>query len=220
MDPIYACGSPEHGISRRSLLSGLVGGAAAGFGLCRAVHPAVAKELASKQKRVLLFFLAGGVSQLETWDPKPGTDTGGPFLAIPTSVPGVHISELLPYTARQMHRLALVRSVNTAENNHGKGRYIMETGRREEPSVDYPQLGSVAARFLAPQGDPLPGYIHIRPGGGGFGKQESAFLGPKYASVTLGDGKPPANMLRPESLTASADRMRNVLRRRLDERFT
>ena len=43
-----------------------------------------------------MIFLSGGVSQLETWDPKPGTDTGGPFQAIPTSVPGMHICELLP----------------------------------------------------------------------------------------------------------------------------
>ena len=81
-------------------------------------------------KRVLVIFLSGGVSQLETWDPKPGTDTGGPFQAIPTSVPGIHICELLPHTAKQMHRLALVRGINTAEDDHGRGATIMLTGRQ------------------------------------------------------------------------------------------
>lgn len=50
----------------------------------------------------------GGLSQLESWDPKPGTDTGGPFRAIETSVPGIRISELLPNVAKQMHHLCLV----------------------------------------------------------------------------------------------------------------
>src|SRR6516162_10053842 len=144
----YACRSAEHRISRRSLLAGLLGGSAgmglidAGLGhvagLSHLIRPAVAGELNAQQKRVLVFFLAGGVSQLESWDPKPGTDTGGPFRAIPTSVPGVAISELLPHTARQMHRLALVRGMNTAEDDHAKGAYIMHTGRRKEPAIDYP----------------------------------------------------------------------------------
>ena len=79
-------------------------------------------------------WLAGGASQLETWDPKPGTNTGGPCQAIATSVPGIHISELLPYSAKQMHRLALVRSINNMIDDHGKGAYFMHTGRRQEPA--------------------------------------------------------------------------------------
>ncbi len=216
---LYGCGSLEHRISRRSLLAGLVGGAVGSMGLSRVVHPAVIEQLKASQKRLLLFFMAGGSSQLETWDPKPGTDTGGPFRAIPTSVPGIHISELLPYTAQQMHHLALVRSVNTAEDDHGRGAYIMETGRRPEPVMRYPALGSVMAKFLGPADSPLPGYIHVRPGGGGQGRADAAFLGPRYAALTLGDGKPPANVLRPERLSESADRMRQQMRERIDHRF-
>ena len=78
-------------------------------------------HFAPKAKRAIHICLCGGLSQLESWDPKPGTSTGGPFRAIPTSVPGVHLSELLPYTAKQMHHLALIRSINTKENDHGKG---------------------------------------------------------------------------------------------------
>jgi uncharacterized protein (DUF1501 family) len=155
---------------------------------------------------------------LETWDPKPGTDTGGPFLTIPTAVPGVHISELLPHCAKQMHRLSLVRSINTNENDHGKGRYIMETGRRQEPAVDYPELGSVAAKFLAPEDSPLPGYIHVTPGGGGVSK-DAAFLGPKYAPVTLGNGNPPSNSVRPDAYTEEGDVLRHQMRQRFDDRF-
>jgi hypothetical protein len=219
----YACNSPEHTLSRRHFLAGLgAAGAMAtlGGGFRSLIQPAVAAEMASKQKQVLLIWLSGGVSQLETWDPKPGTNTGGPFQAIETSVPGIHISELLPYTAKQMHRMALVRSINTQENDHGKGAYIMHTGRRQMPGMEWPHLGSAMARLLTAPDNPLPGYIHITPRGeGGFSKTDSAFLGPKYASITLGDGKPPANLLPPESLTEAADRQRNALRDRLNARF-
>src|SRR5262245_21269783 len=120
----YACDSPQHLPSRRGFLGGLAAGAL-GAGLGTLAQPAVAAQLEKAQKRVLLVWLSGGSSQLETWDPKPGTDTGGPFQAISTSVPGVQVCELLPHTAKQMHRLALVRGVNTAEDDHAKGAVIM-----------------------------------------------------------------------------------------------
>ncbi len=221
MECKYACQSPEHAISRRRFLAGMSAGAAGLLGFNYLIQPISAEALKKAQKRVLLIFLHGGVSQLETWDPKPGTDTGGPFQAIPTSVPGTHICELLPHTAKQMHRIALVRGINTAEDNHSKGAYLMQTGRREEPAMEWPHFGSVAAKILNKTDNGLPGYIHITPRGeSGFNKQEAAFLGPKYASVVLSDGKPPANLLRPDALTEEADQQRNELRAKLDKRFT
>jgi uncharacterized protein (DUF1501 family) len=220
MDCSYACNSPEHAISRRQFLGGAALGAGA-VGLGGMFQPLLAGELQKKHKHVIMVWLAGGVSQLETWDPKPGTNTGGPCQAIPTSVTGIHISELLPLTAKQMHHLALIRGVNTHEDEHGRGTYIMHTGRRQEPRLAYPHLGSVCAKLLTPARYPLPGYINVSPKGeGGFGKQDAAFLGPKYASVILGDGKPPADILRPAKLTEDADRQRNALRQRLNRRFT
>jgi hypothetical protein len=217
------CGASEHRLSRRSLLAGMLS-AGAGLshvtGLSHLVRPAVAADLASQQKRVLIFFMAGGLSQLESWDPKPNTDTGGPFRAIPTSVPGTHICELLPFTARQMHRLCLVRGVNTAEDDHGKGAVFMETGRRDSPAQRYPALGSVVSRLVAPPSTALPGYVHIQPGGGGVNKADAAFLGPKFASITIGNGQPPANLLRPGDLTPVADQQRNDVRLKANQRFT
>jgi uncharacterized protein (DUF1501 family) len=216
----YACNSPEHHISRRRFLAGVTAGAGGFLGFSAFAQPAAARALQSAQKRVLLIFLHGGVSQLETWDPKPGTDTGGPFRAIPTSVPGTHVCELLPHTARQMHRLALIRGINTAEDDHAKGAHLMMTGRREEPAMAYPHLGSTVAKLLAPEDSPVPGYVHISQGGaGGFNRSEAAYLGPKYASVVLGDGKPPVNLVRPQDLTDDADQRRNDLRARQDQRF-
>src|SRR6059058_4928629 len=101
----YACHSADHVLSRRSFISGIAGGAAmlaSGLGGALAATPGVSHEIKARHKRILNIFMHGGVSQLESWDPKPGTDTGGPFRAISTSVPGIRICELLPYTAKQM----------------------------------------------------------------------------------------------------------------------
>jgi uncharacterized protein (DUF1501 family) len=214
----YACQTADHAVSRRSFLgtsaagfAGLLGGFAA---------PAAARELSRSGKRVFTIFLHGGVSQLETWDPKPGTDTGGPFRAIPTSVPGIHICELLPHTAKQMHSLALVRGLNTADDDHGRGAIIMQTGRKPEPGIEYPHLGAVAAKLLGTGKEDLPGHIQIHPGGGGgFNKQDAAFLGPRYASVSVSEGKPPADLNRPAGLTTETDRQREALRQKLNARF-
>ncbi len=217
----YACRSTDHLLARRAFLGGLVAGAGAvGSGVLRPFsRPALCQELENRRKQILVVFLHGGVSQLESWDPKPGTDTGGPFRAIPTSTPGVHISELLPHTARQMHHLALVRSVNTRENDHSKGKYMMETGRREEAATAYPKLGAVFSRILAPADSPLPGNVHISYGDDGARSNDAAYLGAKYASLVLGGGKPPQNTTRLDGLDAEADQRRNAFRRLADDRF-
>ncbi len=216
----YACHSADHVLSRRSFVQGLAGAAAmaGGFSGALAATPEVARQLEKKHKRILNIFLHGGVSQLESWDPKPNTDTGGPFRAIPTSVPGIHISELLPHTARQMHHLAIVRSLNTKNQDHGKGQIEMVTGRTRMLGVDYPHLGAVAAKSLTPaERFTLPGQVLIR--GGGPGSGQAAYLGPKFASVVMDDGKPPKYTERPESLTSEADARRNAFRAAASDRF-
>jgi hypothetical protein len=218
MKPFYACNSPEHAVSRRQFL-GAAAGTLGTLGFADMIH--AAGDIQRRSKRVLVIFLAGGSSQLETWDPKPGTNTGGPFQAISTSVSGTAICELLPHTAQQMHRIALVRGINTAEDDHGKGAYIMQTGRRQTPRESYPHLGAVAAKLLTAEDNPMPGFIHVTPrgGGGGFNRGDAAFLGARYASVTLADGNPPPNLLRPPTLTETADTQRNDLRERINSRF-
>lgn len=217
----YACNSSEHLLARRQFLGGM---AAAGAGLVVGglgafTRPAAAAQLARDQKRIVVFNMHGGLSQLESWDPKPQTDTGGPFRAIPTSVTGVHISELLPLTAQQMQHLCLIRGVNTAEDDHGKGAYLMLHGRRQTPASEYPTLGAVAARALMPSDNPLPGHIVVSPGGGGGRGNDSAYLGPQYSSVSLGNGNPPQNTTLPGNLTVEMDNARQDFRRRANERF-
>jgi hypothetical protein len=170
---------------------------------------------------VLNIFLHGGVSQLETWDPKPNTDTGGPFRAIPTSVPGVHICELLPHTAKQMHRLSIVRSLDTKNNNHGRGVVEMTTGRKQMPGTDYPHLGAATAKALTPESFTLPGHILVRQSPGGRNVESEfhnpAYLGPRFASMAIYDAKPPK--LGDAEPAADADVRRNAFRSQINNRF-
>ena len=215
----YACGSKEHQIARRQFLGGLTAGGAILGGLGTfATADAVAK-MAKDQKRMIVVRMAGGLSQLESWDPKPGTDTGGPFRAIKTSVPGVHISELLPQTAKVMHHLSMVRSINTNNGDHGKGTYMMLTGRPQMPGQTYPELGAVVARGLDSEALTLPGHIKVTNGGSGGRNNDAAYLGPKYASISLSGGKPPAYTTRPKDVTEAGEQKQNQFRQLANDRF-
>ena len=211
----YACKSPEHAIARRQFIGGALGGAGllAG-GVPALASPAATQQLVSDQKRVLVVFLSGGISQLESWDPKPKTETGGPFRAIPTAVPGIHISELLPHTAAHMDKLSLIRSINTRNGDHGKGRYQMTRGRNQRPGDNDPHLGSVVAKGLEDLSNPLPGHIKVPSPSAG----DSAYLGPRYASVGA-SGKPPANSALAGSMTEQIDGQRNAFRAKVNDRF-
>jgi len=207
-----------HHLARRQFLGRATAGAVA-FGLGALPTRRATAALAAKQRSIVVFNMHGGLSQLESWDPKPGTETGGPFRAIPTSVPGIHLSELLPHTAQQMHHLCLMRGVNTSEDDHGKGAYMMLTGRRQTPASDYPQIGAVAARLLGDDANPLPGHILITPGGGGGRGGEAAYLGPKYASIALGNGNPPQHLGIPEGISPETEAARHAFRKRVNDRF-
>ena len=225
----YACGSVEHSMSRRHFLGRSVAAVSAGAAVAGAGTTMVgglgtlatglaSEQLRSQDMRVVVFNMHGGLSQLESWDPKPGTKTGGPCRAIPTSVPGVHISELLPHTAKQMHHLCLLRGVNTAEDDHGKGTYMMLTGRRQT-GADYPQIGSIATKMLHDDNRGLPGHIVVTPGGGGGRGNESAYLGPKFNSISLGGDKPPTNSSRPDKVSEESEARRHDFRRKINEQF-
>src|SRR5262245_64631139 len=116
-------------ISRRDWLRGVLGGAAgvsvsgwlAGLAADAADHP-------QRTRSCVLLWMAGGPSQTDTFDLKPGHANGGLFKETATAVPGLRISEHLPRLAAQAKNLAVVRSMKTREGDHGRATYHLRTG--------------------------------------------------------------------------------------------
>lgn len=201
---------------------GTMAGSATGVGLAGLGAfsiVAAAEELRAKDKQVIFVWLDGGLSQLESWDPKPNTEHGGPFRSIATSVPGIQISELMPNIARQMHNIAILRSLCTKDNSHSAGVARIQRGDPKDRGVVYPLFGSAVAKLLGPGSSGLPPYVWIKPGSGGFKTEDAGFLGPKFGALALGDGQPPPNMLLHSSVTPEANAARNELRIKLNERY-
>ncbi len=218
------CGSPDHSLSRRGFLGTAAALGASTFAADMTVlnalkNPALAGELKQQQKHVILLWLAGGASQLETWDPKPGRPTGGPFRAIQTDVAGVQISELLPKQAQRLKHTAIIRSLNTRIADHGGGASLMELGRRQEPAFNYPDLGAICARELARADSPVPDYVSMYSATEGRRKGTSGFLGSRYAPMFLSEKMVPEDLNLPSGISEVDHQQRNDLRQLLAKRF-
>jgi len=153
-----------------------------GFADAAAAHPA-------RKKSCILLWMNGGPSQMDTFDLKPGHANGGSFKEIATNVPGIKISEHLPKIARQMDRMAIVRSMSTKEADHGRATYQMRTGHVPGGPIQYPTLGSLFSKELERPGAELPSFVSIAPYR--FFSPAAytpGFLGPRYAPLVVGEG--------------------------------
>lgn len=220
------CGSPDHPLTRRGFLGALAAGSTAfaadmtGIGIL--ANPVLANELKRQQKSCIVLWLAGGSSQLETWDPKPGAVTGGPFRAIPTAVPGIHISELMPKMAQRMKHTCLIRSLNTKIGDHGSGAKMMMRGRRDEAALRYPDLGAVLARELGKPDSPVPDYVHFyfETEGRNMTPGTAGFLGARYEPMELYKSMIPENITRLKDISDQDHQQRAELRDFLSKRFS
>lgn len=214
------CRGSEHGLSRRLFLQGLAVGGMAFGGFGRLFAADSAADALHKQKRVILVFMSGGPSQFETWDPKPGTATGGPHLSIPTAVPGLHIDEYMPNLARLADRMAIIRSMTSQFGEHAEGGVYTQTATRPSPVVaKAPHWLSVCAHQLPPAQSELPAYVMLGQEQGEFAAPGSGFLGAAYQPLLCpGNGLPPQDM--PVATEdASALMAREELRRGISSRF-
>ncbi len=135
--------SPD--FSRRDFLrAGAVGAGSVAIGSTVDASPAGVRA-----RRCILLMLVGGPSQLETFDPKPNApaEIRGPFGAISTTIPGVHLGEHLPLLAGLADRFALIRSVHhDASEVHETGLQLLQTGRLASPYAEHPHIGSMMAQ--------------------------------------------------------------------------
>ena len=138
---------------------------AAALGLSFSV-PAMSSRAAEKRrgerpKSLITLWMQGGPSQLETWDPHPGTKIGGPTKAIDTALPGVQIAADFPLLAECIDELNVVRSLVSKEGDHERGTYYVKTGYRPDTTLVHPSLGSIVARELPGEGIEIPTHVSL-----------------------------------------------------------
>ena len=217
------CGSLDHALGRRAFLTAAAATGAATVadmtGLNVLSSPAMAKELKKTQKRVILLWLAGGASQLETWDPKPGASTGGPFRSIATDVAGLRISELMPQMAKRMKTTCVVRGLNTKNGDHGGAAKLMNRGRRDEAALRYPDLGAVIAREMGRADSKVPDYVAFYTQTEGRITGDAGFLGARYAPMELTTNNYPEFIKRLEAIDDLDHKERSDLRDMLGKQF-
>ncbi|MEN9284218.1 MAG: hypothetical protein RLZZ179_1711 [Verrucomicrobiota bacterium] len=189
------CRSDEHTVHRRRFLQG-VGTA----GLASVVtsfaglfsSPTFAQEVRKRNKRCILLWLCGAPSQFETWDPKPGRPSAGPFGTVPTEIPGVRFSSLLPRCASMAGKLAVVRSMKTAQSEHFQAISLLQRGNPDRPGFTRPTLGSVVGHALGQVETKVPNFILLDPIPGGNEFQAfkagnwAGWLGAEYGPVRMG----------------------------------
>jgi hypothetical protein len=167
-------------------------------------------------KACILLWMAGGPSQLDTFDPKPDSHNAGEFRAIPTTVPGIHISEHLPLLAREMKDLAIIRSMSSREGSHERARYYVHTGYIQSGVTQHPSFGSIVAKELMDKSKQLPAYVSIN--GPGI---SSGLLGVDFAPFVVRDAlRPLDNLEYAKSVTSKRFRDRLSLVESLDRSFS
>ena len=167
------------GLSRRDLLKASTA-LGVSFLLPTLSARAAEKRGTERAKSFITLWMNGGPSQLETWDPHPGTAIGGPTQEISTSFSGVNIAADYPMMAEQLQHLSVIRSLVSKEGDHERGTYLMKTGYRPDPTVIHPAIGALIPHQLETQGLEVPPYVSLGdgqwPGRGGYlGDQFDAF---------------------------------------------
>jgi hypothetical protein len=220
------CGSVEHKIHRRLFLEGALKGALSVFSFSGLFSvPAFAAQAKKEQKHCILLWLCGAPSQFETWDPKPGRPTGGPFRSISTKIPGLHISELMPRCATITDQLAIVRSMKTSQKEHLQGIDLLNRGDLPRPPFTRPTLGAVLGQALAQADSPIPAFTLLDPCP--EGNEFKAFkagdwagwLGAEFAPVRVGGEFRIEDIARPEELSELDHAEREALRKLLSRKY-
>lgn len=168
------------GASRRDFLK--IGGLAfAGINLPRLL----ASETGRREVSCIVLFQNGGASQLDTFDPKPDapSEVRGSFKPISTSVPGIQISELLPRTAKVMHKFSVIRSMHSDEAIHERARQYIFSGTRPRNDLLQPSYGAVMAKEFGPKNGLQP-FVVIPERDV---SAEAGFLGPSYDPFISGN---------------------------------
>ncbi|NLT72156.1 MAG: DUF1501 domain-containing protein [Verrucomicrobiaceae bacterium] len=137
-----------------------------------------------KAEHCIFFYMSGGMTHMETFDPKPGAETGGKTTGISTGVAGVELAEYMPQLAKRFNDIAVVRSMTQKTGDHRGGAYWMRTSYEPRATIIHPSMGPWAQTLLGKKHDTLPDSVVI---GGGGEHPGAGFFGPALAPLPIGD---------------------------------
>jgi len=198
-------------MNRRQLLKGGISG---GLGLFLAGAARASEPRAARAKHLIVLWMNGGPSHLDTWDPKEGR-AAGPHRSIATSIPNVRINEHLPLLARAADRLAIVRGMTSKEGNHQRAQYLVHTGYAPNPTVQHPSLGGWISKRIGAPPTGLPAFVSL--GGPSHG---AGILGIEHGPfVVRAPGALPADVVPPPDVDDARLAARRELLDGLEARF-
>jgi hypothetical protein len=175
----------------------------------------------AKANSVILFWLEGGPSHIDTWDPKSNSS----FKPISTNVPGIQISELLPKMAKRMDKFALVRSMHTRGTDHPQATHYAVTGHEINPAMTFPSLGSIITREMGPR-NAVPAHVLVPKWDRTRQYEEyfrASFLGGEYDPMCIPDPSKPGfqvtDLSLPKSVSTAAVESRSEFLKAVDKRY-
>ncbi len=198
-------------ITRRNFVAGLakacLGATVLGSTkwLASAENPAGEKSLPGKAKQVIYLYMLGGMSHVDTLDPKENKEVQGPYKPIATSVAGVQLGQHLPLVAKEMGKIALIRSLTSKEGAHERARYQLHTSYPPLSSVAHPSLGSWVAKMAGKRNPDFPAYFNV-----GNMSFNSGFFENEYDPFRIGD---------PENALLNIVPPKQVSQERMDRRL-
>jgi len=210
-----------HPTSRRDFLSvGSLG--FLGLTLSEYLQAAATKAPAQgKATSVILFWLEGGPSHIDTWDPKPNSN----FKPISTNVAGIQVSELLPAIAKKMDKIALVRSMHTRGNDHPQATHYAITGHEINPAMQFPSLGSIVTKELGAR-NAVPPHVLVPKWDKGRQYEDyfrASFLGGDYDPMCIPDPSKPdfrvTDLSLPKTVSAASVESRSAFLKAVDRHY-
>ncbi|MBM3735805.1 MAG: DUF1501 domain-containing protein [Acidobacteria bacterium] len=175
----------------------------------------------AKANSVILFWLEGGPSHIDTWDPKSNSN----FKPIRTSLPGVHYSELMPKMAAKAHKFATIRSMHTRGNDHPQATHYVITGHEVNPAMQFPSVGSIITKEMGPR-NAVPPHILVPKWDRGRQYEDyfrASFLGGDYDPMCIPDPAKPdfqvTDLSLPKSVSQASVESRSAFLSAVDRRY-
>ena len=184
-----------------------------------AADPAILKAGGGKAKHVIYLYMSGGMTHIDTFDPKPQApaEYRGPTEVISTNVDGIQLGHCLPLLARHMDKVALIRSLSTTQGAHEQGKYLMHTSYTPRGTISHPSAGAWASKLAGETNGSIPSFVLV---GGGNRHPGGGFFEPQFSPLPIGDPQKGLRNVKQRGDTNDASFQRQLdLREQLDHDF-